>query len=239
MSTAINNSLQLRTQLYSRRRCVYTPLSYAVLSEGTRPNVLILIREKKEPGTSCPAVSAQNPEIKDPEKMAVPMMMSMAAATATPPSGFSCCNDGIADRGPDTTAKDRWDGLVRRANASALLPPLAHLACPLLPRSRDIVGAALCHRSALWVRAWGEVQGKSPGGPSSPVFCCLRWLARIWASFFSSKSCRRLRLWCRCVCSRAPCSSRLALRAWTMEMREMYACHPSPSIFSASPPQSK
>ena len=85
--------------------------------------------------------------------MDVPLMMSMATATATPPSGFSCCNARITDRGPDTTAKDRWDGLVWRANASALLPALAHLACPLLSPSRDIVGAALCHKSGLWVRA--------------------------------------------------------------------------------------
>ena len=28
--------------------------------------------------------------------MAVPLMMSMAAATATPPSGFGCCHDGEA-----------------------------------------------------------------------------------------------------------------------------------------------
>ena len=71
--------------------------------------------------------------------------MSMAAATATPPSGFSCCNDGIADRGPDTTAKDRWDGLVRCANASALLPHLRIWpapSCPVLAISLALLCAA-------------------------------------------------------------------------------------------------
>ena len=118
-------------------------------------------------------------------------MMKTAAATAPPPSGFSCCNDGRTDQGPDTTAKDRVDGLVWRANASALLPPLAPLACPLLPSCQDIVGAALCHRSSLWVQAWAKMQAKYPGAPSPPVLRCLRWPAGMWANFFVSNSCRR------------------------------------------------
>jgi hypothetical protein len=81
--------------------------------------------------------------------MAVPLMMSMAAATATPPSGFGCCHDGKAAQDAGRTAKERGDDLVRRANASALFPPLAHFACPSCPSSRDIVGAALCLRSDL------------------------------------------------------------------------------------------
>ena len=96
--------------------------------------------------------------------MAVPLMMSMAAATATPPSGFGCCHDGEAAQDVGRIAKDRVDGLVRSANAKAFFPPLAHFACPSCPSSRDIVGAALCCRSGLWVQAWGETQGQAPIG---------------------------------------------------------------------------
>ena len=130
---------------------------------------------------------------------------------------------------------------LRILPGSAPSCPLLDISLVLLRGSYiyDPLSATLCHRSGLWVRTWGEMQGKYAGGPSSPVFCCLRWRAGIWASVFSSKSYCRLRLWCRCVCGRAPCLSRLALRAWTVEVRETYASHPSPSIFSASPPQSK
>ena len=107
--------------------------------------------------------------------MDVLLMMSMAAATATPPSGFSCCNAGIADRGPDTTAKDRWDGLVRRANASALLPPLAHFACPLLPSCRDIVGAALVPQ----VRSAGAGMGRCAGTISWGTQCTSLLLSQV------------------------------------------------------------
>ena len=104
-------------------------------------------------------------------------MMSMAAATATPPSGFGCCHDGEAAQAVGRTAKDRVDGLVRSANAKAFFPPLAHFACPSCPSSRDIVGTALCCRSGLWVQAWGETHGQSPGAPSPPLFWHLRWPA--------------------------------------------------------------
>ena len=83
------------------------------------------------------------------EKMLPPLMMKMAVAAAPPPSGFSRCHDGQADQVPCATAKVRGGDMVRLANASALLPLLAHFVCPSCPSSRDIVGAALCCRSGL------------------------------------------------------------------------------------------
>ena len=116
--------------------------------------------------------------------MLSPLMMKMPVATATPTSGYSRCHDGTTFEAACGHAKERRDDLVRRANANALLPPLAHFACPSCPPSRDIVGAALCCRSGLWVRAWGETQGQSPGEPGPPLFCYLRWPAGIWGHFF-------------------------------------------------------
>ena len=155
-------------------------------------------------------------------------MMKTAAATAPPPSGFSCCHGGIPSQGPDTTAKDRWDGLVRRANASALLPPLAHLACPLLPRSRDIVGAALCCRSGPQVWVWGERHRDPTGGLGSPVFCCLRWPAGMWGHFFDSKSRRRWAARRGAAPTRARRSSWAALRYILAGAAKLHDASPSP-----------
>ena len=83
------------------------------------------------------------------EKMLPPLMMKMAVAAAPPPSGFSRYHDGQADQVPCATAKVRGGDMVQLANASALLPLLAHFVCPSCPSSRDIVGAALCCRSGL------------------------------------------------------------------------------------------
>jgi len=76
-------------------------------------------------------------------------MMKMAVAAAPPPSGYIRYHDGRTAQGPNKTAKVRGDDMVRLANASALLAPLAQFACPSCPSSRDIVGVALCLRSDL------------------------------------------------------------------------------------------
>ena len=54
--------LQLRTQLYFRRRCVYTPLELPGTFRRYQANCTDINKGKKEPGTSCPAVSAKNPD---------------------------------------------------------------------------------------------------------------------------------------------------------------------------------
>ena len=82
-------------------------------------------------------------------KVAVLLMMNLVAVATTQTSGYCHYTKKLTAQVPDRTAKERGDDMVRLANASALFPPLAHLACPSCPPSRDIVGATLCCRSGL------------------------------------------------------------------------------------------
>jgi len=150
-------------------------------------------------------------------------MMKMPVATATPTSGYSRCHDGTTFEAACGHAKERRDDLVRRANASALLPPLAHFACPSCPPSRDIVGAALCCRSGPQVWMWGELQGESTGGLGLLVLCCLRWLAGMWGHFFVCKSGRRWADRCGRARRRARRSSKLG-RHYDMSWPALRKC---------------
>ena len=54
--------LQLRTQLYFRRRCVYTPLKLPGTFRRYEADYTDINTGKKEPSTSCPDVSGKNPD---------------------------------------------------------------------------------------------------------------------------------------------------------------------------------
>ena len=126
------------------------------------------------------------------EKMLPPLMMKMAVAAAPPPSGYIRYHDGRTAQGPNKTAKVRGDDMVRLANASALLAPLAQFACPSWP-PLEISFALLCATGiGMQVRRWAEICAVLTGLTGSCVVVCLRWPAGIWVSFFSSNSCRRL-----------------------------------------------
>ena len=170
---------------------MYNSLELPGTCRSTGRNVLDFSVKKRLLVVPTRLSPVQHPDNLKTAKMLSPLMMKMPAATTTPTSGYSRCHDGTADQGPDTTAKDRGVGLVRLANASALFPPLAHLACPSCPPSRDIVGAALCCRSGPQVRQWGEMKAESTRGLGSLVLCCLRWPAGMWGHLFVSKSGRR------------------------------------------------
>ena len=143
--------------------------------------------------------------VQNEKKMAVLLILKMAAATVTLHSGYRHYIDRTTAQIPTRSRRtETVDDLVRRANASALFPPHAHFACPSCTPSRDIVGAALWCRSVLHVRQWGEMKGDPTGGLGSPVLCCLRWPAGMWGHLFVFKSGRRWADRCgaarRCAC---------------------------------------
>ena len=164
---------------YVRRRCAYTPLELpAVLSEGTGPKMLDCNRRKKDFLPGCLRSESGPPLNVKSGGAANDEHVGGHRWPHHPTAFISCCHDGTPDQGPDTTAKDRVD-------ASALRPPLAHFAYPLLTPSRDIVVVVLCCRSGLHVWAWGKMQAKS-----TP----LRFKQLSFIDMFARLLCRQLDL---------------------------------------------
>ena len=90
-------------------------------------------------------------------KVAVLLMMDLVAVAATQTSGYCHYTKKLTAQVPDRTAKERGDDMVRLANASALLAPLAQFACPSWP-PLEILFALLCATGiGMQVRRWAEM----------------------------------------------------------------------------------
>ena len=124
--------------------------------------------------------------------------MTVAAAAVPLPSSYSCYMDVKMCQGVNKAAKVRGDGLTLPKNASGLL---SFQLAQFLPTPPDALLDHLLPQLCVagddrHVCAGSNLVAKPSSRTGSLVFRCRRWLGGLWGLFLSSKSCRRLRLWC-------------------------------------------
>ena len=90
-------------------------------------------------------------------------------------SSYSCYTNGTTAQNADMFAQVRGGVFTPLANASALIPLLAHIVCPVAHPSQEMVGRLCAAGVGLQVKRQAKVHEDLSGFTESCVGACPRW----------------------------------------------------------------
>jgi hypothetical protein len=109
------------------------------------------------------------------------LLTIVVAAVAPIPSSYSCYTNGTTAPNDDMFAQVRGGVFTPLANASALIPLLAHIVCPVAHPSQEMVGQLCAAGVGLQMKRQAKVHEDLSGFTESCVGACPRWPVGQWA----------------------------------------------------------